>query len=225
MDDPPAVTGQHPAHRGVRGPEEHVLAQAEQMTDVGVDDAAVADDRELLAPTLKSTVQGQDALDHGDHPVPELGAALGERRHVPAQLAVEPLLHAVPHHRRQDVLQPHPVGHVPVRLHLAQFRVDDGFQAVRGRDLTGRFDGPLQVAAQHRGDRLAGQRLADRGRLPLAQVGQRRVRPQRGSERARRHVLLAVPDEGQLDHVRLAGQERPVEGGRRGRLGRRFARG
>jgi hypothetical protein len=225
MDDPPAVTGQHPAHRGVRGPEEHVLAQAKQMTDVGVDDAAVADDRELLPPTLNSTVQGQDALDHGDHPVPELGAALGERRHVPAQLAVEPLLHAVPHHRRQDVLQPHPVGHVPVRLDLAQLRVDDGFQAVRGRYLTGRFHGPLQVAAQHRGDRFAGQRLADRGRLPLAQVGQRRVGPQRGSERARRHVLLAVPDEGQLDHVRLAGQERPVEGGRRGRLGRRLARG
>src|SRR5580693_4835423 len=163
MDNPPAVTGQDPAHRGVRGPEEHVLAQAEQMADVGVDDAAVTDDRELPA-----LVQGQDAFDHGDHPVPELGAALRERRHVPPQLAVEPLPHAVPHHWGQDVLQPHAVGHVPVRLHLAQLRVDDGFQAVRGRDLTRRFDGPLQVAAQHGGDRLVGQRLAHRGRLPPA---------------------------------------------------------
>src|ERR1700722_7846779 len=137
MDDPPAVTGQHPAHRGGRGPEEHVLAQAEQMAEVGVDHAAVADDRELLA-----LMQRQDALDHGDHPVPELGTALGKRRHVPAQLAVEPLPHPLPHHRRQDVLQRYPVGHVAVRLDLAQLRVDNGFQALRGRPLAGRLDRP-----------------------------------------------------------------------------------
>ena len=43
----------------------------------------------------------------------------------------------------------------------------------------------------------AASAAADRGGLPLSQLGQRRVRPQRGSERARRDVLLAVPDEGQ----------------------------
>jgi hypothetical protein len=179
VNDPPAVTGQDAAHRGVRGPEEHVLAQAQQVTDVGVDDASVAHDRELPA-----LVHGQDALDHGDHPVPELGAALGERRHVPAEFAVEPLMDAVPHDRGQDVLQADAVGNVAVGLDLAQLGVDDGLQAVRGRYLAGGFRGPDEVAAQHRIDGLGGQRRTDGGRLPLSHLRQRRVRPQPGSERA-----------------------------------------
>jgi len=179
VNDPPAVTGQDTAHRGVRGPEEHVLAQAEQMTDVGVDDASVAHDRELPA-----LVQRQDALDDGDHPVPELGAALGERRDVPAEFAVEPLMDAVPHDRGQDVFQADAVGNVAVGLDLPELGVDDGLQAVRSRHLLGGFRGPDEVAAEHRVDRLGGQRRTDRGRLPLAHLGQRRVRPLRGRERA-----------------------------------------
>ncbi len=179
VNDPPAVTGQNTAHGGVRGPEEHVLAQAQQMTNVRVDDSSVAHDRQVPA-----LVQRQDALDDGDHAVPELLAALGERRHVPAQFTVEPLMDAEPHDRGQDVLQADAVGNVAVGLDLAQLGVDDGLQAVRGRHLAGGFRGADEVAAQHRIDRLGGQRRADRGRLPPAHLGQRRVRPQPGSERA-----------------------------------------
>ena len=114
--------------------------------------------------------QREDALDDGDHPVAELGAALGERRHVPLALAPEPLLHPEPEHRRQHVFERDTVGHVAIGLHLAQFRIHHGLELLALGDLPGGLPGPLQMTARHRVDLLGCERGPDRGGLPLTSL-------------------------------------------------------
>ena len=160
------------ADRSVRRPEEHVLVQAQDMAEVGIDDASVTHDRQV-----HPAVKRQYSLDDGHHPMPELVAAFREGRDVPTPLLHEAFLHAVPHHGRQDVLEPDAVRDVTVGLHLPQLRIDHGLQSMRRSDVTGRLRRPNQMAAEHGVERRIGEGRTDRGGLSPTEVRERRIRP------------------------------------------------
>ena len=119
----------------------------------------------------------QDSLDDGHHSMPELCAAFGERRDVPTPLLDEAFLHTVPHHGRQDVLEPDAVRDVTVGFHLPQLRIDHGLQSMRRSDVAGRLRRPNQMAAEHGIEGPIGEGRTDRRGLSSTEVRERRIRP------------------------------------------------
>src|SRR3712207_8066320 len=58
--------------------------------------------------------RSEQPLDHGGHPVAQLGAPLAERHEIPAAVAGEPLLDSSPHRLRDRVAQRRVVRQVAV---------------------------------------------------------------------------------------------------------------
>src|SRR5690349_1497664 len=149
--------------------------------------------------------------------MPELVAALGEGRDVPTPLLHEAFLYAVPHDRRQNVLEPDAVRDVAVGFHLSQLGIDNGLQSMRRSDVTGGLERSNQVAAEHGIERRIGEGCTYGRGLSLAEIRKRRIRPEGRCEGPGGNFLLAMAHERERHDAGLIGEERAVQ--RRGRWG------
>ena len=92
-NDPNLVVEDDPADRGVGWEKEQVLVGAENIAEVGIDDAAVSHDDDVLA-----TMRVSQAIDRPEAARPEFSSRLAERHEIPSALKPKPALTIEPFH-------------------------------------------------------------------------------------------------------------------------------
>ena len=201
--------GEHDVDRRVRGAEEHVVVDADDVADVGVDDAAVARDDDALA-----RMGREDAFDRVHRALAEVEARLGVGVDVPALLVQHPLTDAEQQLATDEVDGELLGRDVAEDLDLAEVFEHDRLEAVMPGDLVAGLVGSLEVARVDDVDVLRAEAKADGLGLLVPSRRQRRIdRVADGRVREARDVLLAVAHEDQLGDVLDAGEEREVEHG------------
>ncbi len=202
-----AFAGEDDGDGGVGGTEEHVVGAADDVADVGVDDAAVAGDDD--APAL---IAGDDGLDGVDGALAEFEGGFGVGVDIPLAFAKHALADAEEEIAAEEFERGLFGRDVAEDFDLAQVVDDDGLEAVVACDGAASFEGALEGAGEDGIDAVGAEAGTDCIGLLAAPFAERGVDGIADGAAARvGDELFAVADEDEFGDAFDIGEEGAVE--------------